>query len=110
MAFNKTTKTPDGPLRKKRGQGVVHVSNLFAKYTNVLRAPQGSVVSAFIETVAEGFGFTIRKDQCIYNTNTQTLTVRVSGMLKSEIVLKKKVILAAMRERLGPKSAPKDIL
>lgn len=96
--------------KKKRGQGIVKVSDLFAKYQNTLKAPQGAVVTAFLEVVKELCGVTLKKEQCKYAVASKTLTLTSSGMLKSEILLKKKVILSKMAERLGEKSVPKEIL
>ncbi len=96
--------------KKQRGQGIVRVSELFKKYTAVLKAPQGVVVDAFIEVVKDLFQITLRKDQCTYSLATKTLVVRTSGMLKTEIVLQKKTIIDHLKGRLGEKSAPKEIL
>jgi gluconate kinase len=96
--------------RKKRGQGIVKVSDLFKKYRDTLKAPQGAVVTAFLEVVKELFGVTLKKEHCAYRVSTQTLTLTTSGMLKTEILLKKKVILSKMAEKLGEKSAPREIL
>lgn len=103
MQFNSDNK-------KKRGQGIVKVSDLFKKYTDVLKAPQGIVVTAFIEVIFEVLGVRIEKEQCTYSVASKTLSTRLPGMIKSEIKLQKKLILQKMVEKLGPKSAPKEIL
>ena len=97
-------------LKKKRGGGIVKISDLFKKYTDVLKAPQGTVVKNFIEVIQEMFGITLRPDQCAYSVATQTLTLRISGTLKTEIVLQKKKIIAEMVEKLGEKNKLKEIL
>lgn len=94
----------------KRGQGIVHVSDLFKKYTQTLHAPQGIVITAFIVAVEEVCGATLTKKHCLYNPNTRTLTVQASGMIKTEITLHKKDILRMMRDTIGEKNLPKDIL
>jgi hypothetical protein len=96
--------------RKQRGQGIVKVSDLFKKYTEILKAPQGIVTTAFIEVVKDVVGVTLQKHQCVYSVNSRTITVHTSGMVKSEIMFKKELILTQMIERLGEKSAPKTIL
>ena len=96
-------------MKKKRGQGIVKVSDLFLKYKSILKAPQGTVITACIESVSEIFGHTLSKSQCRYNIHTKTLTITVSGILKSEIILRKREILQKMIEKLGTESAPKDI-
>ncbi len=95
---------------KKRGNGIVKVSNLFSKYKNLLRAPQGSVITAFIEVVEDIFHTTLKKEHCSYSPQTKTLSVKVSGMIKTEIILKKKNILQGMAEKLGDTNIPKEIL
>ena len=95
---------------KQRGKGIVHVSDLFSKYTKTLRAPQGIVVTAFIEAVHEVCGAELTKEHCTYTVSTQTLSVHASGMIKTEIKLHKKVILNHMKDTIGEKSLPRDIL
>ncbi len=96
--------------KKPRGQGVVRVSDLFKKYTHVLKAPQEVVVTAFIEVVKDLFQITLNPDQCTYSVASRTLTVRASGMLKTEIVLQKAEVINHLKARLGEQSAPKEIL
>ncbi len=100
----------DFKSNKKRGQGIVHVSDLFKKYTKNLRAPQGIVVTAFIEAVKEECGATLTTTHCTYNVSTQTLSVHASGMIKTEITLHKKAILSFMKDTIGEKNIPKDII
>ena len=102
--FNLNDKT------KQRGQGIKKVSDLFLKYKNTLRAPQGSVIAAFIVVVDDLFSVALTRSQCSYSLSSRTLSVKVSGMIKSEITLKKKEILMRMVDILGEKSAPKEIL
>lgn len=96
--------------QKKRGAGVVHISGLFQKYANTLTAPQGTVIQAFVETVDEFFGITIPKAQCTYSPASKTLVYKGSGMLKSEILLKKQEILNSIQQKVGKKSTPKELL
>lgn len=95
---------------KKRGQGVVHVSDLFQKYLHVLRAPQGTVIHAFIEAVEAVCGVTILKTHCAYTVSSRTIIYKGSGMIKSEILLHKREILNRMQESIGEKSIPLEIL
>jgi hypothetical protein len=97
-------------MKKVRGKGIIKVSDLFLKYKQILKAPQGSVVSAFIEVVEDMFHITLKKHQCSYSPQTKTLSLQTSGMIKSEILLQKKKILTHMAEKLGEKSTPKEIL
>ncbi len=104
MNFNSDRK------KKQRGNGIIKVSDLFSKYKQILKAPQGSFVTAFIEVVDEIFHIKLQKNQCSYSPQTKTLSLRGSGMIKSEILLQKKKILSGMVEKLGEKSSPKEIL
>ncbi len=97
-------------MEKKRGKGIIHVSNLFKKYTDSLRAPQGAIIQTFISIVEETLNLTVKKEVCTYNTTTKTLSIHTSGMLKTEIILYKKKIITKLEERLGKKSAPKEII
>ncbi len=92
-----------------RGEGIKPLGSLFEKYKKVLKAPQGVVVDAFIEVVADLVGIEIPKERVIYKVHSKTLSVSVSSPLKSEILLKKKEILTHLRGRLGGNSVPKDI-
>ncbi len=93
-----------------RGEGIKHLGSLFDKYKNQLRAPQGSVISAFCEVVEDLYGFSVPKTGVTYSVRNRTLSLRVSGPLKTEIQLKKKEILNHLKGRLGEKSAPTNIL
>lgn len=94
----------------KRGQGIVHVSDLFKKYAQTLRAPQGIVITAFTEAVKDVCGAVLTKEQCTYTVTTETLSVHASGVIKTEIKLHKKDILNHMKDTIGEKSLPKNIL
>ncbi len=96
-------------MRKGRGE-IVKLSTLFEKYTKTLRAPQGIVTDCFREVVDELIKLAIPKEKVKYSVHSKTLSVSVSGPLKTEIQLRKKEILAHMKGRLGEQSAPKEIL
>lgn len=93
-----------------RGEGIKQLSSLFDKYKNTLRAPQGSVVTAFCEVVDDVLEISLTKEQVKYNTHQKTITLKTSGVVVSEIKLNKKEILNHLKGRLGVNSAPKDIL
>ena len=95
---------------KRGGKGNVKISDLFKKYTNVLKAPQGTVVKNFIEVIEDLFNVTLRADQCSYSVASRTLSLRISGTLKTEIMLQKKKVIQHMTQRLGEKSSLKEIL
>jgi len=97
-------------MKKQRGGDVKKVGDLFDKYKRILKAPQGVVVDSFIEVVSDLVGIEIPKDRIVYTVYNKTLTLRVSGVLKTEIFLKKKEIILHMKGRIGEKSIPKIFL
>lgn len=96
-------------MRKGSGE-IKKLSTLFEKYKLTLKAPQGVVTECFREVVAELIKIDIAKQNITYSVFTKTLSIRVSGPLKSEILLRKKEIINHMKGRLGEQSAPKEIL
>lgn len=100
-----------GPQQKRRrGQGIIQVSSLFEKYRKTLKAPQKTVVSTFLAALHELFDIKISEEHCSYNPHAKTLSVRASGMIKTKIAIEKRHILNYMREKLGERNAPKEIL
>ena len=96
-------------MRKSDG-GAKKLSDLFDKYKTLLKAPQGIVISCFCEVVEDVVGLPIHKEKVKYTVYTKTLSVSVSGPLKSEIELRKQEILNHMKGRLGDQGAPSDII
>ncbi len=86
------------------------INTLFDKYKRTLKAPQGIVVEAFIEVVHDLVGFQIPKERVTYTVSQKTLSVQVSGPLKTEIKLHEADILNHLKGRLGAQSAPVRIL
>ena len=97
-------------MKLKRDGEIKKVGDLFEKYKRTLRAPQGVVTDAFIEVVGDLVGIEIPKERLSYSVYNKTLTMRISGPLKSEILLKKKEILTHMKGRIGEQSVPKILL
>ncbi|MCB9811517.1 hypothetical protein H6783_01240 [Candidatus Nomurabacteria bacterium] len=93
-----------------RGGDVKKVSDLFAKYRNVLRAPEASVIEAFVSISEELLGVVVPKEKLTYNPHTKTLSLRLNGALKSEIKLHEQEIIAHLKGRLGVQNAPKHIV
>lgn len=93
-----------------RGEGIKKINNLFEKYKKSLRAPQATVVKEFQGVVYELFGSEVGKHQCSYTPHSRTLVLTIGGPLKTEILLRKKEILTRLKEELGEKSSPKQIL
>lgn len=93
-----------------RGEGIKKLSNLFDRYKDRLIAPERSVKVGFVEVVRDLYGWEVREDQLAYSPGSQTLTVRVGGPLRNEVLLNKDEILIHLKGRLGVRSAPKNIL
>lgn len=93
-----------------RGEGIKKINNLFDKYKKTLRAPQATVVKEFQGVVYELFGSEVNAHQCSYTPQSKTLVLTIGGPLKTEILLRKKEVLLRLKNELGEKSAPKQIL
>ncbi len=96
--------------KKPRGQGIKKVSDLFAKYKKQLHAPEGVVLDACIGVIEDLFSLTLEKNQCSFSPRTKTLTLRIPGPLKSEILLRKKEVLTHIRGRVPGSTYPEEIL
>lgn len=96
---------------RKTGRGeVVRVGSLFDQYKKRFTAPQKTVVVACIAVLKEVFSIELHENQCSYKPQTRTLSLTVSGTIKTEIQLQKQKILALIRERVGDNGAPTNIL
>jgi len=93
-----------------RGEGVKRVADLFEVYRKRLRAPQKTVVQSFQEVVNDVCGIVLKKDTVSYATNSRTISLKVPGQIKTEIMFKKDEILVHLKGRLGPKNAPEHIV
>jgi hypothetical protein len=94
----------------KKERKLAAIGTLFDKYKRTLKAPQGVVVDAFIEVVEDVLSIKIPKERVRYTVGSKTLSVQVSGPLKTEIKLRQAEILTHVKGRLGAQSAPKEIL
>lgn len=97
-------------MKQTRGKGPVQVGALFERYKKILKAPQGTVVREAEALILEIFGVALKESECLYAPQSRVLTFRVHGPLKSEIMMQKQKILQCLKQRLGEKSAPRDIL
>lgn len=93
---------------KRRGE-IVAVKDLFSKYKNTLTAPQKTVEMEVIRVVGEMLGITLTEAQVTYTVNTKTVYLRVSGMIKQEVKIRNRELLAELKKRLGEKSAPSQL-
>ncbi len=104
-AFKKTKE------QRRFGRGeVVKVGDLFAKYKNILKAPEASVRKAFVEVVADLLDIAVKESNVSYKPSTRIITLKSGGPLKSELLLHKKEILTHLKGRLGADGAPKDFI
>jgi hypothetical protein len=92
---------------KRRGE-LISVGGLFDKYKTLLKPPQESVISVFVEVVFDVVGVSIKKEQVSYSVPSKTVTLHVPSIIKNEIFLKRVDILIHCKGRLGNHS-PKDI-
>lgn len=95
---------------KKKERKLVAIHDLFAKYRNNLEAPEQTVKDAFCDVVDDLFSIRIPSERVSYNVASKTLSLAVSGALKTEIKVRQDEILTHLKGRLGAKSAPKTIL
>lgn len=97
-------------MREKKTEGVVHITNLFEKYKKTLRAPQKSVVEAFKKATEEVVGIELDSRHLSYSPPTKTLSLTISGPIKTEVLLRKKELLTHVEKNLGKKNTPTTIL
>ena len=105
--YNKNT-LPQPQRKGHRGE-ITKVSDLFAKYKTILKAPQGTVVKEFVEVVVDLLGFKIDRKYIKYSVATKTISLTAPSALKQEIALHKEEIALHLKARLGEGSAPKLI-
>lgn len=86
------------------------MKDLFKKYRNTLIAPQKTIEMEMIKVVGEVVGITLKESQVAYTVSTRTVSVVASGMIKQEIKIKNKLILAELKKHLGVKGCPLQIL
>lgn len=97
-------------IMKKRGQGIVPVKNLFAKYKYTLKAPQKTVEMEFIRVTGELTSLHLKETQVSYTTYSRTISLKVPSVLKQEFALHKTLVLAELVKRLGQPNAPLNII
>ena len=96
--------------KKKRGGDITKLSDLFEVYKQKLYAPQSVVIKTFQEVVQDLLGVEIPKDQCSYTPSTKTIGITTSGVVKTEILMRKEEILAHIKGRMGEKNTPTRIV
>jgi len=97
-------------MKTLRGGDPKPVGDLLEKYRKTLRAPEGSVITAFQQALKDELGMKLEKKFITYRVSSRTLIVSVAGAQKSEIILHKQELLHHCRESLGEKNVPKQII
>ncbi len=97
-------------MRRTPKDAPTKIGDLFEVYRKRLRAPQKSVITVAKEIIHDLLGVSLDAKVFSYSPHTRTLSIRASGMVKSEIALRKEEILAHLKGRLGEKSAPTTLL
>ena len=94
---------------KRRGE-IIAVRDLFEKYRKTLQAPQKTVELEAIRVIGELTNLTLKEHQVEYVVSSRVLAIKAPSLLKQEIKLKHKEVLAELKKRLGAKSSPNTIL
>jgi hypothetical protein len=96
---------------RKSGRGEIKkIGDLFEVYRKKLRAPEKSVIDTALEVIHDLIPQKLTRSMCSYSPHSRILTIRASGLIKTEIMLRKKEILAHLEGRLGSKSTPHEII
>ena len=93
----------------KKQSGPKHLSSLFDRYKNVLKAPEKTVIDTATVVISELLDISIAPEQLAYSPQTRTLHIK-NGMLRSTILPHREDVLSHLKGRLGVQSAPKNIL
>lgn len=94
---------------KRRGE-IVAVKDLFEKYRKTLQAPQKTVEMEAIRVVGEMLHINLKEDQVKYTVSSRVLAVKAPSLIRQEVAMKQKEVLAELKKRLGDKNAPQTIL
>lgn len=94
---------------KKTDRNLKPINSLFDRYRQQLRPPQKVVVDEIVEVIEDLFTISLDPARVEYKPYEKCIYLRVSGVLKSELLVRKKEILAHVRGRLGVNQGPTDI-
>lgn len=93
----------------QKPSGPKHLSSLFDRYKNVLRAPEKTVVDTAAIVIDELLGISVAPEQLSYSPHTRTLYIK-NGMVRASVVPHTTEVLTHLKGRLGVQSAPQAIL
>ncbi len=95
-------------MLKRRGE-IVPVRDLFEKYRKTLQAPQKTVELEAIRVIGELVHITLKEHQVAYTPSSRVLAINAPSILKQEVALRRDVVLAELKLRLGAKNAPQTL-
>ncbi len=91
---------------KRRGE-LTHVTTLFERYKKLLKPPQQTVQNVMAEVIFDVTGHKILVTSIQYTVATKTLSLKISSLLKQEILKHHEELLAHAKGRLGEQNAPR---
>lgn len=91
-------------------KGSGSIQDLLDRYRSRLRPPEKSVRAAFCEVVQKELAVVLLDSEVTYHAQTRTIALKFGGPKKTEILLKKESLLAALQKALPPATAPLAIL
>jgi hypothetical protein len=97
-------------MRRVAKEAPTKISDLFEVYKKRLKAPEKSVIHEVCEVLQDLLNLSLDAKSFSYSPHTRILTVKASGMIKTEIILKKDEILTHLKGRLGTQNAPTTII
>lgn len=86
------------------------INSLFEKYQKRLQPPQAVAIATFCEVVEDILSVPLEPSRVAYNVYNRTLQLKVSGVRKTEILLRKDELLTHLRGRLGSDKSPTNII
>lgn len=93
---------------KRRGE-LTHVTTLFERYKKLLKPPQQTVQNVMSEVIFDITGHKIPATAIQYTVSTKTISLKISSLLKQEILMYCSELLLHAKGRLGEDNAPKII-
>ena len=85
------------------------IKDLLERYRLRMKAPQGTVIKEVVTTY-QALGIRCSDAQFSYAPASRTITLKVTGPQKTEMLMRKAVALHLLETALGSKNAPKDII
>jgi len=93
-----------------RNGSVRGIKDLLSVYKERMRPPQDSVIKVFQSIVLKECGIDLARTAVKYSPASKTIALTIAGPHKTEILLRKKQLLALCARELGPKGAPEHLV